>query len=145
MPQKILLPIDGSDAALETLQWVSATYAKETTEYYLLYVIHILQELPMANVEVEDALKALDIAREQLGKTGCRVAKSEYVVSGEDAAKVICRCADDLGVDQVVIGSHGRTGLAKLLLGSVSSGVLEHCKKPVLVHRNKARIPAGKA
>lgn len=145
MPQKILLPLDGSEAALETLKWVSNTYTKDTTDYYLLYVIHILQELPMADVEVEDALKALDVARGQLEKTGCRVAKSEYIVSGEDTAKVIGRCADDLGVDQVVIGSHGRTGLAKLLLGSVSSGVLEHCKKPVLVYRNKARVPAGKA
>jgi nucleotide-binding universal stress UspA family protein len=47
--------------------------------------------------------------------------------------KTILREADKLAVDLIVIGSHGKSGLYKALVGSVSEGILKHAHCPVLV------------
>jgi universal stress protein A len=47
----------------------------------------------------------------------------------------IVKMAKHLKVDLIIIGSHGRTGLAHLLIGSVAQRVVEHAQCPVLVVR----------
>jgi len=131
---KILLPIDGSDCSARTVQWATATFNKQATEYYLLIVIPVYTEMNMVEYEVLDATKLLKETRMALESQGCRVAKAEYVLG--EAVTQICDYAEEMSVDQVVIGSHGRTGFNKLLLGSVSIAVMEHCKRPVSVYRN---------
>jgi len=59
------------------------------------------------------------------------------VVEVGDAADAICRAAERLGVDVVIVGSHGHTGLARLFLGSVSEHVVRHAPCTVLVVRNR--------
>ena len=61
----------------------------------------------------------------------------DAVIEEGDAADVICRVADRLSVDAVIIGSHGHTGLARLFLGSVSEHVVRHAPCTVLVVRNR--------
>ena len=53
----------------------------------------------------------------------------------EEAWKAITETAVDAGCDLIVMGSHGRTGLAKLVLGSETQKVLAHSNIPILVHR----------
>lgn len=62
---------------------------------------------------------------------------------GEDAsaAESIVRTAVEEGADLIVVGSHGRTGLGRILLGSVAAKVVSASPVPVLV----ARQPAGPA
>jgi nucleotide-binding universal stress UspA family protein len=52
-----------------------------------------------------------------------------------DAATTICDVAGELGVDVIVVGSRGRTGLSRLLLGSTAEHVVRHAPCPVLVAR----------
>ena len=52
-----------------------------------------------------------------------------------DPAAVICMIARDLAVDVVVVGSHGKGFLSRVLLGSVSEHVARHAPCPVLVVR----------
>jgi nucleotide-binding universal stress UspA family protein len=66
---------------------------------------------------------------------GCQVIDASCMIG--DIAKTICDYASQMNIDQIIVGSHGRTGLAKLLMGSVSSEVLEKCKCPVTIHRVK--------
>ena len=47
----------------------------------------------------------------------------------------ICREAESVGADLIVVGSHGRTGLSHVLLGSVAERVVRHARCPVLVVR----------
>ena len=61
-----------------------------------------------------------------------RVAVHEAIEEG-DAADAICREAKKVGADAIVVGSHGRTGLKRLFLGSVSERVVRHAPCPVLV------------
>ncbi len=131
---KVLLPVDGSDCANETLDWAAHLLNPKDTDYALLYVIPVLPDLNSVEFDIMDATTMLCRSREMLEKQGCRVVFSDYALG--DAAEQICQAADDLAVDQVIMGSHGRSGLNKLLMGSVSTKVLEHCCRPVTVHRN---------
>jgi nucleotide-binding universal stress UspA family protein len=57
------------------------------------------------------------------------------VVRGDDAATTIAQTAARLGVDQIVIASHGRSGITRALVGSVADRLLRATRKPVLVLR----------
>jgi nucleotide-binding universal stress UspA family protein len=52
-----------------------------------------------------------------------------------DVSGNVCRVAAELNVDVIVVGSHGRGGLSRILLGSVSEQVVRHAPCPVLVVR----------
>lgn len=53
-------------------------------------------------------------------------------------AEEILRAADDLGADLIVMGSHGRTGLMRLLVGSVAEAVMRRAGCPVLLSKSPA-------
>jgi universal stress protein A len=59
---------------------------------------------------------------------------------GED----IVRLADESNADLIVIGSHGRTGLTRLLMGSVAERVMRTAKCPVLIIKAAAAEPNGR-
>ena len=61
---------------------------------------------------------------------------------GAPAAE-ICRIAAEEGADMIVMGTHGRTGVMRLLMGSIAESVLRHAPCPVLVYRETARKPAA--
>jgi nucleotide-binding universal stress UspA family protein len=137
---KILLPVDGSDCAHETLQWAAETFNKAETHYYLLFVIAVLPDLNTVEYDIVDATAMLRKAKNQLELLGCIVERAEYALG--DTVDQICRYADEIDADQIVLGSHGRTGLARLLMGSTSVKVLEHSHCPVTVHRNVNKTEA---
>lgn len=132
---KVLLPIDGSLCSNKLIQWAASTLNPETTEFYLVTIIpQGAPELVVEQYQVEEAVKMLKEAASKVEELGGKVAKTEYVEG--DPVESICKYATDITADQVMISSHGRTGLAKLLLGSVSTGVLENCPVPVIVYKN---------
>ena len=59
-------------------------------------------------------------------------------VSSRSAADGICHYAQKEDVDMIVLGTHGRTGLSHLLIGSVAEKVVRHAPCPVLTLRSKA-------
>lgn len=59
-----------------------------------------------------------------------------HVLSGSPAQEIVWLAAS-IGADLVVVGSHGRHGLKRLLLGSVAEHVVRNCGCPVLVERDK--------
>jgi nucleotide-binding universal stress UspA family protein len=58
---------------------------------------------------------------------------SKIAVQAGHPVDVICRLAEEQRVDLVVVGSHGRSAVGRLILGSVSTGVVKHATVPVLV------------
>jgi nucleotide-binding universal stress UspA family protein len=141
---KVLIPIDGSDCSNKTLEWSVQMFDRLNTDYELIYVIPIMTEIPVAESVFTDAVALLENARSGLERQGYRVSEAQYLLGL--AVDQICRYAELQDVDLVIIGSHGRTGLSKLLLGSVSEGVLEHCRRPVIIYRNVERpAEAGRA
>jgi nucleotide-binding universal stress UspA family protein len=78
-------------------------------------------------------------AREELERTAAALstARVDKRIEVGEVAGTICHVAEELGADVVVVGSHGRTGLERLFLGSVSEHVVRHAPCPVLVVREK--------
>jgi len=89
--------------------------------------------LPVAVASGDDsaAAKASLAARVERAATS-GVAVSSRVVAGEPAA-ALNDCAKDLNAFLLVVGSHGSSGLAHVLLGSVAERVVRHAAVPVLV------------
>src|ERR1051326_4347633 len=76
-----------------------------------------------AERELPDALRCEDL----------RGLKVEEVIGHGDAAAEIVRVADEQNVDLIVISSHGRTGLGRIIFGSTAEAVVRHAGCPVLV------------
>jgi len=83
-------------------------------------------EVQAVVAQAEDELRAAGISTESRLPTG-------------DPRDALIRLAEDERVDLMVLGSHGRTGFAKLLLGSVSSHVVTHARCSVLVVKEDVR------
>jgi len=77
--------------------------------------------------EIEDELRAFYRAAPALAV--------DYLVRGGDAPDAILRPADEVEADLIVVGTHGRSGLDRLLCGSVAESVLQRSSRPVLVVR----------
>jgi len=137
---KILLPIDGSDCSQKTLHWAAEMFkGRSDIEFHLLQVISVTPDTITVEYDVTDATKTLNSAKRTLEDLGCRVGHISYALG--DAVERICEYAEDSDIDQILIGSHGRTGLSKLLMGSVSVAVMERSKCPVTLYRNVERSP----
>jgi nucleotide-binding universal stress UspA family protein len=137
---KILLPIDGSDCSQKTLHWAAELFKqRHDVDFHLLEVISITPDTMTVEYDISDATKTLSEARKTLENQGCRVSRISYVLG--DVVERICEYAEEHRMDQILIGSHGRTGLSKLLMGSVSVAVMERSKCPVTLYRNVERSP----
>jgi nucleotide-binding universal stress UspA family protein len=130
---KVLFPVDGSEHAdRAVLQWLADNAQGAGREVHLLSV-----QLPVdGNVRTfvnadelnayhrEEGLAALAGARQVLEQAG--VPYQQHVLVGHPA-DVICRFAAESGMNEVVMGTHGRTGLLQALIGSVARDVSEKC------------------
>ncbi len=88
--------------------------------------------LAEGNDEVDTTLRAM----------GLDASIVDHRVVEGSAGPMICQVAADLTPDVVVVGSHGRGFLKRVLIGSVSEHVVRHCDAPVLVIRHDDHIAA---
>lgn len=96
-------------------------------------------------VMVERTLEAIDqeaagaVSEASAKAKSAGVAVDGIVLKG-DPAREILAFAERTGADAIVMGTHGRTGLPRLLMGSVAEGVLRSATIPVVTVRADARI-----
>lgn len=142
--ERILCPIDFSDSSKQAL-----AYAKALSSWYdaPLTVIHVCVDLPvfeMASPFGHTAATAVVLEEAQLAERRAAVHSfvtsagggdsTEIIVSeGTDAKAEILRQAAAGHASLIVMGTHGRSGLAHLLLGSITEKVLQKAPCPVLV------------
>jgi nucleotide-binding universal stress UspA family protein len=137
--KKILIPTDGSDCSLRAAT-VGISFAKLfNAEIYAIYVVDtiILEELTraIATKDVEKELKEkaehyLDYVVESAEKEGI---KAEAILAKGEPHDQIVFFAKNKGIDLIVMGSYGRRGTKRILIGSVTSRVIEYAPCPVLV------------
>lgn len=143
---KILLAIDGSDSSQAALQSVVVRPWPAGTEVRVLNVVEppsLLIEREMASsydVEFEAVWNALrEQAKELVSKAAAKLKEAKLnastaLVEG-DPKSLIIDAANDWGADMIVVGSHGRKGLNRFLMGSVSEAVVRHARCSVEVIR----------
>ncbi|ABK13818.1 MAG: universal stress protein [Methanothrix sp.] len=143
MYKRILIATDGSDksrlAAEEGLELAKALGAEVLALYVVNEVViaSAVRQLGADKKEVEAKLqrqgeKALDDIKEMGEKLGVKV---ETVIRIGAPANVIIDVARTENIDCIVMGSHGESGVSKLLIGSVVQKVLYWATTPVLVVR----------
>lgn len=140
---KILVGIDESPYSEAALEFVKKMKWPEGTTFSLLSAIqplihsYAMVELPVP-ATIEDATREIHQARQETAarlERGLRDRgfKSEaHLITGDPRTELV-EAAKNQGADLLVVGSHGRTGLTKLLLGSVASHVVTHAPCSVLV------------
>jgi nucleotide-binding universal stress UspA family protein len=138
--QRILIAVDGSPIATHAAD-VGIELARSLGgEVALIHIVDPAQHwAPESGVPAAELLKrAEQDARRLLAEFGPRATLQapplEFVQVGKPAAEIV-KAARDWPADIIVIGSHGRAGLGRLLLGSVAEGVVRHASCPVLVVR----------
>lgn len=90
--------------------------------------------------DVDDIRAELDASLQVLVQRGLAAGAPEVhiAVTGGDAAHEIVHVASERGCDLIVMGTHGRTGFKRLLLGSVAEKVVRLAECPVLTISTKA-------
>ena len=145
----ILVPTDFSDASKLAVN-ATAMLAEQLGAKVTLVHVHDPEALrPPATLgwspaqqegldeEVEEAVaESLEALRkEQLSKVKDL---DSVVLHDSSPPTAICKYAEKIGADLIVIATHGRTGLKHLLIGSVAERVVRHATMPVLTLRTPA-------
>jgi nucleotide-binding universal stress UspA family protein len=145
--RKILFPTDFSHLSDAALDHASAL-ARDTGASLL--IVHV-EEPPMAygGGEMYYGIPEPDRAEirrmtEAVKPTDPEVRYEHRLVEGSPAEEIV-RVADEEHVDMIVIGTHGRTGLKRLLMGSTAEQVMRLAKCPVFVFKAGDHVAAGKA
>lgn len=133
--QRILLAVDGSpfgDAAAERAMELTKRHGSSLKA---VCAVDIPDEAPELTDELERRAKAAILSvKAKAADAGVNL---ETVIKDGDAWDVIVEEAENMGAGVIVMGSHGRTGLMRLLMGSTAEKVIGHTERPVLVVRAK--------
>jgi nucleotide-binding universal stress UspA family protein len=143
MSAKVLCPTDGSKLAQKAIAYAVDLATREGANLTFLHVETLSPKraartyfwdqniLDAADVQDHKILNAAEAAAR-----GAGFARASYVtVAGRDIAQAIAAYAKKNDVGHIVMGSHGRRGVAQLLLGSVTQGVAARASCPVTIIR----------
>jgi len=138
--EHVLVPVDDSPMARRALDF--ALEAHPEAELTLLHVVDLVEESYGARMLVgEETLRerarerAADLADDYLERAADHPGTVSTVTEFGKPARVIGDYADDEDVDLIVIGSHGRSLLSRVLLGDVAADVVRRAPVPVTVVR----------
>ena len=145
MSTHVLVPIDGSNPAWKALDYAIETFAGEH-----ITAFHVVDPAVGMYAGAEGGYydpEAYDRAQEH-GEELCQRARERLeeagvlsetvfdgVVESGRPERAILEYADEHGVDHLVIGSHGRKGVSRILLGSVAESVARRAPVPVTIVR----------
>ena len=142
MYKRILVPVDGSETSNRALV-AALQMARETDGRVRL--LHALDELAyLSSFEYSGQVleaarkggaKALEDAMAIATASGVPSDHKMVEVSGQRLGEVVAQEARDWGADLIVIGTHGRRGVSRVLLGSGAEQVLRLAPVPVLAVR----------
>ncbi|MBN3751868.1 universal stress protein [Paraburkholderia sp. Tr-20389] len=142
-PQRILFALDGSAHSLGALR-IGIQLASAQTQLRAIYVVdravHLFDIAPVDMLEggfLEEGRVTLDLAERIFTSEGysAETAIVETHRTGDDVPHAIVRDAEQWNADLLVVGTHGRRGIARWFLGSVASRTLRLADTPVLLVR----------
>jgi nucleotide-binding universal stress UspA family protein len=143
--KKILVPIDGSECSLNAARYAVKLAKDENAQ---VFCIHVIESVPYYGYV--GSQPAIERYYEDLeGKVQSWFGKVRYIAKNEGISEIktktfsnvksitesIIDYAANNNMDLIVIGTRGRTGLKRFLMGSVANGVVQHAHCPVLLVR----------
>jgi len=145
MYQRILVPIDGSETSERALQ-EAIRLADSKARLRLVYVIEEIYPLDAESFVFIDSSALQEAARhtgerilvqaeKKARHSGAPVETALLDAGGQRISSVIDDDARRWPAELIVIGTHGRSGLSRLLMGSVADGVVRGASIPVLLVR----------
>lgn len=152
MYDDILVPTDGSPGSDRIIEHAAALADEHGATLHLLYVVNTAS---FANLPMESSFEGIASMLEEEGETALNDAEAtvgtvapdvtvERVIREGSPAPEIVGYATEAGCDLVTMGTHGRGGINRLLLGSVAERVVRKSPVPVLTVR-VGEIPEGDA
>jgi nucleotide-binding universal stress UspA family protein len=130
----ILAAVDFSEPSQQALDAaVSMAAAFDAT----LHVVHVF-ELPIPAVSPYEVAIPEAYLADAAAHAGSKGARVETHLGEGPAARSICRTAEEIGADLIVMGTHGHTGIKHLVLGSVAERTLRHAPCAVLAVKARA-------
>jgi nucleotide-binding universal stress UspA family protein len=137
--KKILVPVDFSDCSKKALQYAIPFAKQFGAELILLSVVEPYPAVPeMAPTDFEtlgDTRREL----EALHQTVPKAVRARTSLRTGTPPVEIAEAAADLGADLIIISTHGRKGLTRMVLGSTAEKVVRHAPCPVLIVRETER------
>ncbi|SDD63632.1 Nucleotide-binding universal stress protein, UspA family [Cupriavidus sp. YR651] len=148
MYQRILLAVDGgpsSELAISQAQYMARATNAEVKAIFVVDDSDLFFET--SYIDPNDVLRglisvgqqALASAARKLNEAGIRCITEliERPVAPGQISSTIVAQADEWSADLIVMGTHGRRGMKRLIMGSVSEGVIAKTNKPVLLVRSE--------
>ena len=138
--KKILVPVDFSEVAPVVAKWakdfarqvkasIIVAYVLEDLAAYEGIYINVQALTELENTLLEGARKSMD----DFMKTHFSdFPEVESVIDKGDVVETLLRIAQEKGVDLIVMGTHGRKGLDRILFGSVAEGIVKNSPIPVV-------------
>ncbi|MCD6262244.1 MAG: universal stress protein [Deltaproteobacteria bacterium] len=138
--KKILFPVDFSEVSPMIVPWVITMVDKFKSELHLIFVVRSL--LPLTSFDVTETsiisfegeiLKAGEKSMDEFVKKHFKKypACKAHVLTG-DPAEEILNYVNNENIDLVIMGTHGRKGLDRVLFGSVAAHVIKESSAPVM-------------
>jgi len=138
---KILLPVDGSECSLRAVDHL-ITHVGWFRDVPEIHLLHVHAPIPIGRVQAHVGKETLhsyylEEGQEQLSNSQQKLDAAgrfhtTHIHVGQPA-EVIAKMAGELACDLIMMGSHGWTGIASLVMGSVASRVLHLAPCPVLL------------
>jgi universal stress protein A len=142
----ILCPVDGSQCSLQALDLAAGLAAEQQAEFTICGVLDPSQAAAMAfgdpamSAACYDALE--EEAKQLLSDAAAReertIPATTAMLYGQTIPAILSFVSAN-ACDLIVMGSHGRSGIQRALVGSVAEGVLRHANVPVLIVRLSGR------
>ena len=147
---KVIMGVDESPHASAAVEFVKKMKWPKDTRFVVLSAVSPMA-MAYAEAYVPSPAYALEISNELLKSHEETAANAERAlrnagfeteakVLNGDPRDVLVELAQNEGADLVVVGSHGRTGMAKMIMGSVATHVVTHAPCSVLV----VKLPSGR-
>lgn len=141
--QRVVFPTDFSGTSRAVLEFAESLVREQNGK---LYIVHV-EEPPAAygggdlfygipSPTLEDVKKLL-LA---FVPTDPKIACEHHLVHGAPAL-AITQFADSVDADLIVIGTHGRTGFSRMIMGSVAEAVVRHANCPVVTYKSRIASP----
>jgi nucleotide-binding universal stress UspA family protein len=144
---KIVVPIDGSEKSMEAADYAVKMAERYGSEVAVVYVIHMDQNLELLGIYrlsgPDPIKKKMDEAKDEAQKWFAEISrnaeqrkvhvKTDVIEFPMSVVATIVEYAVSENADVIVIGTRGRSGISKMLLGSVASGVVTYAPCPVVV------------